>query len=203
MPAWKPVVGLSFRPAEFDNYCHTLQWNAWRPSFIVLHNTGIPDLPQRPQGFTPRHLQNLVSYYRDQMKWNAGPHLFIDDHKIHAFPPMTMSGVHSPSWNKLAIGIEMLGNFEKDSFNSGRGLAVRQNAVAAIASISAVMGFDPNTLRLHKEDTRTTHKCPGKNVVKREIINEVTELLFSRHGGGHSLSIGFNKTNKDVRTETI
>jgi hypothetical protein len=68
MPGWKGIVGTSFTPDEFDNYCHTLQWNAWRPSFIVLHNTATPSLAQRPNGLTKQHLQNLESFYR----WSPG-----------------------------------------------------------------------------------------------------------------------------------
>ena len=110
---WKPIVGLSFSPADFDRYCHSLTWNAWRPSFIVLHNTGSPTLAQRPEGFTKVHIDNLVGYYRDTQKWSAGPHLFIDDKQIWVFTPLTMSGVHSPSWNKVSLGIEMLGDYSK------------------------------------------------------------------------------------------
>lgn len=183
---WKPIVALSFNAEAFDKYCHSLTWSAWRPSFIVLHNTGAPSLSQRPNGLTLQHIHNLESYYRDTQKWSAGPHLFIDDRQIWVFTPLTMSGVHSPSWNKLALGFEMLGNYATESFNSGRGLAVRKNAVAAMASISAVLGIDPDTMRLHKEDPGTTHNCPGKNVVKAEIISEVKALIAQRHGmDGH------------------
>ena len=98
-----------------------------------------------------------------------------------------MSGIHSPSWNKLALGFEMLGNYITDSFSSGRGLAVRQNAVAAIATLTAVLGLNPDSLRLHKEDPATTHKtCPGKNVKKAEVIADVKALIQQRHGGDHS-----------------
>ena len=76
---WKPIVGLSFTASQFDTYCHSLQWNAWRPSFIVLHNTATPSLAQRPNGFTAQHMQNFVTFYRDQQRWSAGPHLFIAD----------------------------------------------------------------------------------------------------------------------------
>src|SRR4051812_21383709 len=184
---WKPIVGLSFTANEFDAYCHSLQWNAWRPSFIVLHNTAIPSLSQRPNGFNAQHMQGFVSYYRDTQKWSAGPHLFIDDRKIWAFTPLTVSGVHSPSWNKLAVGIEMLGNYETESFASGRGLAVRGNAVAAMASICAVLGLDPKGIKLHREDPKTTHACPGKNVVKSAVIEEVEFLIAIRHIGEHSV----------------
>ena len=74
MPQWKPIIGMGFDTISFDIYCKALTWTAWRPSFIVVHNTAIPNLSQRPQGFTRQHMQNLVAYYRDQKGWSAGPH---------------------------------------------------------------------------------------------------------------------------------
>jgi hypothetical protein len=187
MATWKGIVGESFTPDTFDDYCHTLQWNAWRPSFIVLHNTAIPSLAQRPDGLTQQHIKNLEAFYRDVQKWKAGPHLFIDDKQIWVFTPLTVSGTHSPSWNKLALGIEMLGDFETESFSSGRGLKVQKNIVAALATLSAVLGLDPHSMRIHREDALTTHKCPGKNVKKLEVIQEVESLIFQRHAGDHPL----------------
>jgi hypothetical protein len=183
--SWKGIIGRLFTPETFDNYLHTLIWNTWRPSFVVLHNTAIPTLEQRPNGLTKQHIDSLEVYYRDSQKWKAGPHIFCDDTQIWVFTPLTVSGTHSPSWNKLSIGIEMLGDYSKESFTEGRGLAVRKNAVAAIASISAVLGIDPHTMKLHKEDKLTTHKCPGDKVIKSSVIDEVIDLIGSRHGGGH------------------
>jgi N-acetylmuramoyl-L-alanine amidase len=190
MPGWKGIVGRSFTPEEFDGYCHTLQWTAWRPSFIVLHNTAIPSLAQRPDGLTRQHIQGLEAFYRDEQKWNAGPHLFIDDRQIWVFTPLTVSGTHSPSWNKVALGIEMLGNFETEPFDSGRGLAVRRNAVAALATLSAVLGIASDTMRIHREDPLTTHACPGKNVRKLDVIQAVQDLIVARHAGEHIVQPG-------------
>jgi hypothetical protein len=187
MPDWKGIVGNSYAADEFDRYCHELQWTAWRPSFIVLHNTGVPSLGQRPNGFTKQHIKNLESFYRDTQKWKGGPHLFIDDKQIWVFTPLTVSGTHSPSWNKVALGIEMLGDYDKDSFDSGRGLSVRKNAVAAIATLSAILGLDPGTMRLHREDPLTTHACPGRNARKLEVIQQVLDLLVARHAGEHPI----------------
>ena len=185
MAGWKGIVEQSFTAQAFDDYCHTLAWNAWRPSFIVLHNTQIPSLAQRPAGLTATHIRGLEKYYRDNQGWRAGPHLFIDDRQIWIFTPLTVSGTHSPSWNKLALGIEMLGDFETESFTDGRGLAVRQNTIAAIASLSAVLGLDPQTMRLHREDPLTTHACPGVKVKKLEVVQAVAELMAQRHAGEH------------------
>ena len=140
---------------------------------VVLHNTGAPSLAQRPLGLTRQHLANLEAYYRGQ-KWSSGPHLFVDDRQAWVFTPLTTPGVHSPSWNGTALGVEMLGDFESEPFDSGRGAAVRELAVDALAVLCGRLNLDPKTaLRLHREDPKTTHKCPGKNVVKDAVIAAV------------------------------
>jgi N-acetylmuramoyl-L-alanine amidase CwlA len=182
--SWKGIVGVSYQPDEFDSYCHALSWPKWRPNFIVLHNTAVPSLAQRPAGLTKKHIENLEAYYQGK-GWKAGPHLFIDDKQIWAFTPLNVSGVHSPSWNKVALGVEMLGDYEKEEFGSTRGLKVQKNTVAAFATLHAVLGLDPDTIRLHYEDPATTHKCPGKKVVKGKFIQAVKDLIAERHDGEH------------------
>ncbi len=183
---WKGIVGESFTPEAFEAYCESLTWPAWRPKFIVLHNTGAPSLAQRPQGFTRAHIANLEAFYRDEKQWRAGPHLFVDDRRIWVFTPLTVSGVHSPSWNTLALGVEMLGDYDKDAFDTGRGARVRDNTVAAMAALSAVLGLDPATMRLHREDPATNHACPGKHVDKFEVIQRVREKM-AQEAKEHSL----------------
>jgi len=191
MANWKGIVGTSYSAEDFDTYCRSLSWSGWRPRFIVLHNTAAPSLAQRPNGLTHQNMLNLERYYRDEKGWSAGPHLFVDDKQIWVFTPLTTSGVHSPSWNSISLGVEMLGDFQHEAFDSGRGLKVRQNAVSAMASLSAVLGLDPASMRLHREDPATTHACPGKNVKKLEVIQEVQELVASRFAGEHTfVSIG-------------
>lgn len=185
--AWKGIVGSSLSQPGFDAYCRGLHWTTWRPNFIVLHNTASPTLAQRPDGLTKDHIRNLEVFYRDEQKWSAGPHLFVDDRQIWVFTPLTVSGVHSPSWNAVAFGIEMLGDYDHEAFDSGRGLKVRQNAVAAMATLSGVLGLDPTTIRRHGEDPNTTHKnCPGANVKIDEIRHEVAAEIAQGHTGEHA-----------------
>jgi hypothetical protein len=185
MPKWKGIVAKSFSPGDFETYCEDQRWDVWRPSFIVLHNTGAPSLSDRPNGLELTHIRNLESFYRDTNEWSAGPHLFVDDNRIWVFTALTMSGVHSPSWNTSALGIEMLGDYEKEAFDSGRGLSVRRNTVAAVGILAAVLGLDPTGIRLHREDPLTTHACPGKKVRKLEVVQAVQDYLQSHHGGDH------------------
>jgi hypothetical protein len=182
MPAWKGIVGRGFRPQEFEGYVASLTFTHWRPQFAVVHNTSEPRLSQWHSTPGEQRMRNLESYYRDVQKWSAGPHLFIADDLIWVFTPLTTPGVHSPSWNAISWGVEMVGEFEQEEFNP----AVRENTVDAIAMLYAWAGLNAATLRFHKEDPKTTHKeCPGKNVEKDDLIARIQERLATRNGGEH------------------
>ena len=147
----------------------------------MLHNTGSPNLAQRPQGLTSQHIANLKAYYEGQ-GWHAGPHLFVDDQQIWVFSSLTSPGVHSPSWNKVSWGVEQLGDFTPEDYLSGRGLAVRSNVVAALAVLHHYGGLDSSTLRLHKMDPLTTHKdCPGTSCANDlpNIIKDVHSYIVA------------------------
>lgn len=170
---WTPIVARSFTPTTFRTYVEALSLAAWKPSFTVLHNTGSPTLAQRSEGFTLQNICDLEHFYRDEQHWSAGPHLFIDDRQIWAFTPLTHPGVHSPSWNAVSWGVEMLGDYDKDDFNTGRGANVKRMAAQALAVLAEHGGFpiDDAHLRFHHEDPKTTHKhCPGVTVRKAEVI---------------------------------
>ena len=141
---------------------------------MVLHNTQDPNLAQRPDGLTGQNILDLEAFFRDEQGWSSGPHLFVDDLQIWVFTPLTTPGTHAPGWNAISWGVEMLGDYDNEDFNSGRGLQVQQNAVAAVAILNAALGVDPGTMRLHKEDPQTTHKyCPGNTVDKDAFIQAV------------------------------
>jgi len=176
---WKGIVGVKLAPADFDLYVRGLEWGTWKPRRIVMHNTASPSLAQRPNGLMRQHIENLESYYR-KMGWSAGPHLFIDDLGIWVFTPLTTAGVHSPSFNSTAIGIEMLGDFARESTRTGRGARVVHNAVMVAASLCHRLTIDSSTILLHKEDRKTTHDCPGKNFNKDDFIRRVHDLIVER-----------------------
>ncbi|GAC1497167.1 MAG: hypothetical protein NVS1B13_26920 [Flavisolibacter sp.] len=172
---WKGIVNKSFSPYEFEAYVSSLTFepDGWKPKFVVLHNTQNPSLADDPDGFTNQKILNLQSYYRDDQHWSGGPHLFIDDNAIWVFTPLTVPGVHSPSWNAVSWGVEMLGDYDIEPFDDGRGLFVHDNAIAALSVLHRALDIDPRTLRLHHEDPKTTHHCPGKNVIKADVIADL------------------------------
>lgn len=181
--AWKGIVGTGFSPDQFETYVRGLSFGLWRPQFVVLHNTSKPRFSQWHSTPGAQRMKNLEHYYRNDQKWSAGPHLFIADDLIWVFTPLTTSGRHSPAWNAISWGVEMVGEYQEEEFSD----AVRDNTIAALVTLHALAGLDPDKLRFHKEDPITTHKtCPGRNVSKPDIIGRIKAALLERAGGEHS-----------------
>ncbi len=181
MPAWKGIVGQGFTSDAFATYVSGLSFVNWRPSFVVLHNTAAPTFAQWHSISGDQRMQNLQSYYRDTQKWSGGPHLFVADDLIWVFTPLTLPGVHSPSWNNISWGVELVGDYSTEQIVP----ALQANAVSALATLHGALGLDPSTLRLHREDPLTTHLCPGNNISKADFIANVTAALTQAFPGEH------------------
>src|SRR5262249_23197803 len=133
---------------------------------------------QRPAGFSAQNMQDLRSYYGMELGWKAAPAAFVDDHGIWVFNGFLTPGRHSPSWNFVTWGIEQLGDFETDDYDAGRGAKVRDNTIAAMAILSIAAGFEPDTIRFHKEDTLTSHKnCPGHKCGKAAVQQALRKAM--------------------------
>lgn len=191
-----PSTKKNFTQEKFRKYVATLQWLRWRPSLIVLHNTALPTLAQwheteakdkaagRVPGIT--RINGLENYFKNDQHWSGCPHLFIADDFIWEMNRLTDPGVHSPSWNGVAIGIEMIADFAKEDDDSGAGLIVRNNTIFATALLCSTLGLDPHThVKLHKEDPKTTHDCPGADFARdrQAVIDAIAALM---DGGEHS-----------------
>jgi N-acetylmuramoyl-L-alanine amidase CwlA len=177
-PIWHVPVGQGFLPSNFNEYVETVDMSEyrtlWTPDFIVLHNTAMPKFADWHKVSGEAHMQNLEHYYRDFLGWSAGPHLFVADDLIWVFTPLNIRGVHSPSWNSVSWGVELVGDYNNEPLLS----TVKSNAIIAIAALCNKCKIAPETLKLHHEDPKTTHKgCPGRNVVKQEFIHGVQFLL--------------------------
>ena len=190
------IIGKAFKTsADFAAYVASVKFALWRPRFIVVHNTGSPDTAtylgyaQRKNPISDEQwMQNLKGYY-EGLGWSAGPHVFVTPTAILAFSPLNARGTHTPSWNSISWGIETVGDFEKDKFEG----SVKSNLVDTLAILHAAAGLQPLPFKLgerglhfHKEDVRTTHRdCPGKNMVKADLVNLVQEKIISAHSGEH------------------
>lgn len=173
-----PIVGVGFTLAEFRGYLETIDPDrlGWSPVGVTVHHTAAPSLAQRPNGFETQHMRNLRSYYQS-LGWDRGPHLFVDDHRIWVFSPLTARGIHAVSFNGTRFGIEMLGDYDSEDPKLGRGAAV--TALGAAAACELVSRFDlTSPTNFHRDDPKTSKTCPGKKIEKAwflELMSDYTK----------------------------
>lgn len=168
-------VGKVWTPAQLRDYLATIQKPAWCRA-ITLHHTGIPSLEQRPVGFNEQHIRNMASYYRDKLGWSAGPHLFIDDDQCWGMTDFRQYGIHAKSYNAFSIGIEVLGNYDVEPPNVGRGLNCWKTAAAAAKVILEWIGREPlirDTVYFHRHEPDAGKDCPGKKVLESWAIDMI------------------------------
>lgn len=175
---WSKFDGTAYTPAEFAAHVAGLTWTAWKPKGITLHNTAAPTLAQWAES-GPAHdarIRNLQQYY-EGMGWHAGPHLFVSRNYINGFSNLLAKGVHSRCFNATHIGIECVGDYDREPWDSGDGAKVRDNAVFAMAVLYRAIGQNPDALTFHKECKLDNHACPGRLVVKADVITRVKAQL--------------------------
>jgi hypothetical protein len=177
------IVDKQWTAKEFREYLSKKKipkWHGKKPKGVTLHHTSTPDLKMRPAGLTAQHQKNLKYYYEKIKGWSDGPHLFTDDDTILGMSGLEDDGVHAKSYNRTYIGIETLGDYNSENPHSGRGLACWKMTFHAIASILNWLGLEANedTIKLHRNDPKTSKNCPGKRVTKEWIIEQVKALMI-------------------------
>lgn len=170
-------VGKSWKLDKFKDYLATIQPPAWVKA-VVLHHTAAPKLATRPDGLTDQHIRNIEDFYKNDRGWSAGPHLFIDDHRIMGMTPLTEKGVHAVSFNSTAIGIEVLGDYDDENPRSGRGLVAWENTFQATSALLAWLKLTPGpkTVLFHRDDPKTSKSCPGTKVTKDWVLAGINRL---------------------------
>jgi glycosyltransferase involved in cell wall biosynthesis len=138
-------IGQALSGQEFIDYVASYDFGSVPPSFVVIHNTAIPDASWAPLNGDPStkwdrneaglssdaiktkrkpQLDAIKSYYVG-LDWESGPHLFIDERYIWLFTPMYDVGTHAKAGNSYrdakgvlhySIGIETVGYFQRNGW---------------------------------------------------------------------------------------
>jgi len=196
-------VGLVWTPESLAHYLSSIEKPNWCKA-ITLHHTAAPSLAQRPKGLLLQHIENLRHFYQDDKKWSAGPHLFIDDDQIFGMCDLRRKGVHAVSFNSMAIGIEVLGDYDSEDPLSGRGLNCWTTAATTTRILLNWLGLSANkdTVLFHRDDPTTKKSCPGNKVKKDWLLGLITAPAPARIAVGMDKSdVGIDWDKWDYRGE--
>ncbi len=169
------ILGKPYGADDFAKYLDTIK-PAWKPRFIVIHHCAAPSLAQRPNGFISQHMLNIQDFYEDK-GWSAGPHLFIDEDQVWTFSPLTSRGVHAVSFNADGIGIEMLGDYDREDPWNGRGREVLTTTCRAVKALQKKFGLDDSAIRFHRDDPKTNKTCPGRKITKAAFLAHLQSTI--------------------------
>jgi len=171
-----------YTPAEFLRFVNDLEWREWRPRFVTLHNTAIPSLATwlNPSHPAKQRIVAQKQYECDILHWHSRVHPFVAHDLIWNVFDLTRIGVSVSCWNHLTLGVEMIGDYATERFDTGPGAKVRDNTVAALAILHRKLNLRPDGfglgvrgLHFHKECVRDHHDCPGRKVVKADVVARV------------------------------
>lgn len=180
------LVGRVWNEEEFKSYLQTVNLS-WA-SGITIHHTWNPSLADRPEGFKAQHLINLRSYYQS-LGWDRGPHLFVDEDQIWGMSSLHERGIHAISYNRSHVAIEVLGNYDSEPVNSGRGEQCWQMAAKAAAAIISRAGWSVDVINEHRSDPQTNKTCPGRNLNLNSFRQEVNKNINPDCNKGNSEAI--------------
>jgi len=204
-PYTRDQLAAHINASDFSTWKHK-DGSRGKPAFITLHNTSIPTIKQW-LAWTPakrqQYIANMQPYY-EHMGWLGGPHFFVtpqDDICAFGFNDLMSAGTHASCFNNVSIGIEMVGEFDREAFDSGPGAQVADNAIYLMALLHNKIGLTPapyqynvRGLHFHVECKADHHDCPGQFVHKLDVVTRVTArmaelagqapLLLSLGGGG-------------------
>lgn len=164
-------VGKVWSPESFDSYLNSMEKPSWCKG-VCLHHTSSPSIATRPQGLLSQHIRNMEEFYKTK-GWRAGPHFFTDENEIFGMTPPNLKGIHAVSFNSSTIGIEVLGDYDTEFNDKGRGLECWKTAAAATAKILNWLNLEPNynTVLFHRDDPKTSKSCPGTKVQKPWVLD--------------------------------
>lgn len=174
-------AGKSWGRQQLHAYLATLKRPAWAKG-ITFHHTAEPalDFPAWAKGWNAQLIDNMRVGYQRERGWNRGPHFYPDDHAVWGLTPPTEKGIHAIRYNGSHIGIEVLGDYDRESPNSGRGFQCWTNAFWCAAEVLHWLGLvaDNTTVTFHREDPKTSKTCPGKLISKDWAIRGVGKAMF-------------------------
>jgi len=195
-------VGRVWTSGSLAQYLATIKKPVWCEA-VTLHHTAEPSLAQRPNGLLIKHIENIRDWYITDKGWSAGPHLFIDEDQIFGMCDLRKKGVHAVSFNKSAIGIEVLGNYESEDPKKGRGLACWKNAAAAARVLLDWLDLDANeeTILFHRDDPTTKKSCPGAKVKKDWVLGLIARPTAPQGTETDKPDVGMSWSSWDFRGE--
>lgn len=151
---------------EFRDYVATYDFGTQPANKLVIHHTWRPT----KEGWGGAHsIEGLKRYYEGK-GWPAGPHLFVAEDGIWLFSAMRQDGIHASELNHRSIGLEVVGDYDKEKWTG----KTKENSLGVIKILIAQLGLDKNQIHFHRDISPKT--CPGSAITREWLFGELDDF---------------------------
>jgi N-acetylmuramoyl-L-alanine amidase CwlA len=157
------IINHRLNLEEFKTYVRQYNFGPSPANKLVIHHTW------RPTASTwrgQRTIYGLKRYYEGK-GWSSGPHLFIAEDGIWLFSPMNRDGIHAGPLNRRSIGIEVVGDYNRELWSGNTKL----HALGAIRILMDRLKLTEKDIYFHRDVSPKT--CPGKMISKGWLFREM------------------------------
>lgn len=172
------IINQRLTLQQFQEYVRGFSFNPNNPNKLVIHHTWRPT----KDGWQGERTMGGLKRYYEGKGWTSGPHLFIAEDGIWLFTPMNKIGIHAGSLNLNSIGIEVVGDYDREVWSGN----TKSNALGTIKILMNRLGLTNNEIYFHRDVS--SKSCPGHAITKEWLFAELKSTrLFPMIPGGSSL----------------
>jgi hypothetical protein len=158
------IINRRLTLREFQEYVETYNFGSAPANKLVIHHTW---RPTKETWAGQNSIDGMKGYYEGK-GWKVGPHLFIAEDGIWLFTPMRQDGIHTAGLNHCSIGIEVVGDYDKQKW-SGQ---TKINALGAIKILMEYLNLAEKDIFFHRD--ASTKSCPGWAITKEWLFKELS-----------------------------
>lgn len=159
--------------AHFLAYLAGLPKPSWAKG-VTLHHTYIPKLADWRGHAT---MSGMGSHYRNVLKWDSGPQIFVAPDGIWQGTPVNQPAVHAQRCNVDHIAIEVVGDYDKTPWAEPITSLV-YGTINALFDWLDIPNVTPETLNGHR-DCGSSKTCPGSAIdldVVRDRLRQMRDI---------------------------
>jgi hypothetical protein len=104
----------------------------------------------------------------EKMGWTSGPHFFVAPEGVWLFTDINIEGQHANKGNKNSIGIEMIGNHDKE-LPKGK---IWKQTKELILILLGKFNLKKKNIHFHREYNKEK-TCPGKKITKKWVKENI------------------------------
>lgn len=147
------------------------RWLQGSGAGLTIHHTWKPT----PATWKGKRTMEALGRTYSAKGWSGGPHLFLAPDGIWSGTPLASPGVHAKACNRDHVGLEIVGDFDRD----GWGMVLSEHVYALAVELLQWLRVDESRVQGHRE-CLNNKSCPGWAINMGTVRATLRQRLYNR-----------------------